>query len=428
MIASLFAAAMLLMAADSAPLDVAPVWSAHPVGFSLLTHGGHQFVAFYSADRQMTVAERTLPGRVWRFTRLDSKLAWDSHNSLTLAVDSEGYLHLSGNMHVVPLVYFRSTRALDASSLERVPSMVGRDEEKCTYPVWLKSARGELIFTYRDGRSGSGNQIYNIYDAKARTWKRLLDQPLTDGQGRMNAYFQGPLLGPDGWWHLVWTWRDTPDCSTNHDLSYARSRDLTHWETSDGRLLPLPIKLETAEIVDRVPVKGGMINGNTKIGFDSQNRVVIAYHKFDEKGFTQIMLARREKDGWKTTQVSDWQYRWDFQGGGTIPFEITHGAVSTGGRGRLRLSFRHEKYGSGEWTLDDATLRPVATGARSPGSIPAAWNDVESSFSGMRVNVTPGSGDGRYYLRWETLGPNRDRPRPPPLPEPTMLRVLELPR
>jgi carbamoyltransferase len=33
----------------------------------------------------------------------------------------------------------------------------------------------------------------------------------------------------------------------------------------------------SADIVDRVPVHGGMINGNTKIGFDSRKRVVIAY-------------------------------------------------------------------------------------------------------------------------------------------------------
>ena len=32
----------------------------------------------------------------------------------------------------------------------------------------------------------------------------------------------------------------------------------------------------------------------------------------------------------------------------------------------------------------------------------------------------------RYLLQWETLGPNRDRPRKPPLPEPSMLRLYKL--
>ena len=51
----------------------------------------------------------------------------------------------------------------------------------------------------------------------------MLDVPLTDGQGLMNAYQSQPTLGPDGWYHLYWVWRDTPDCSTNHDLSYMKS-------------------------------------------------------------------------------------------------------------------------------------------------------------------------------------------------------------
>ncbi len=42
---------------------------------------------------------------------------------------------------------------------------------------------------------------------------------------------QGPVRGPDGLFHVVWVWRDTPDRATNHHLSYARSRDLQRWET-----------------------------------------------------------------------------------------------------------------------------------------------------------------------------------------------------
>jgi hypothetical protein len=31
----------------------------------------------------------------------------------------------------------------------------------------------------------------------------------------------------------------------------------------------------------------------------------------------------------------------------------------------------------------------------------------------------------RYELRWETLGINRDKPRPEPWPEPTILRLYQ---
>ena len=49
-------------------LDVAPVWAGHPVGFCLLTQAPHQFVAYYDADRHMTVAQRTLDSTEWTYS------------------------------------------------------------------------------------------------------------------------------------------------------------------------------------------------------------------------------------------------------------------------------------------------------------------------------------------------------------------------
>jgi hypothetical protein len=274
-----------------------------------------------------------LPSKEWTRQVLPTSVKWDSHNYIAMAIDDDGQLHVSGNMHAVPLVYFRTTRAGDVTSLERVEHMVGTEEAKVTYPRFFRGPDGRLIFTYRDGSSGDGNQIYNVYNPKARTWSRLLDRPLTDGQGQRNAYLVGPTLGPDGYYHLVWVWRETPDCATNHTLSYARSRDLVHWEKADGTPLPLPMTLESADVVDPVPQHGGMVNGNTVVGFDSQKRVVIGYHKFDAEGNTQIYNARFEDGHWHIQQASDWHYRWDFGGGGSIQFEVGLGPVRPSGKG-----------------------------------------------------------------------------------------------
>ncbi len=77
---------------------------------------------------------------------------------------------------------------------------------------------GTLYFEYRQGSSGRGDQIDNVHDPDTRTWQRLLDVPLLDGRGLMNAY-GGPRFGLDGMWHAVWVWRNTPCNSTNHTLS-----------------------------------------------------------------------------------------------------------------------------------------------------------------------------------------------------------------
>ncbi len=410
-------------------IDVSPVWSGHPVGFALLTHKDRQHVAFYDAERRMTVASRRLGSGTWELIRLPERIGWDSHNYITMTFDHDDYIHLSGNMHGHPLVYFRSTKPNDSSTLARVPAMVGRDEDRCTYPQFLRGPDGELIFTYRIGGSGDGDQVFNTYDTSTRTWRRLLDAPLLSGGGEMNAYFTGPVRDPDGVFHLCWVWRDTPDCATNHDLSYARSRDLVHWQTSSGKPLRLPITLRTGEVVDPVPIHGGMINGNTRLGFDSRKRPVISYHKFDEQGFTQIYNARLEDGRWKIHQVSDWSYRWEFQGGGSIPFEIRLSAVAPV-EGGLRQSFSNPKHGSGIWLLDEATLRPIRMLPKPP-PMPAEVRKIELKVPGMSVQTQADTGRSpepgtRYLLKWETLGRNRDRPRQGDPPPPSMLRLYEI--
>ena len=131
---------LLLAAFLSAPgpevvesLDISPVWSGHPVGFCLYTHKDVQLAAFYDADRNMTVAKRRLDAREWEFARLPEQVQWDSHNSIVMTVDDRDFIHLSGNMHVKPLVYFRTKAPLDITTFERAP-MVGNGKAKLPIP------------------------------------------------------------------------------------------------------------------------------------------------------------------------------------------------------------------------------------------------------------------------------------------------------
>lgn len=412
-------------------IDIAPVWSAHPVGFSLLTRAPFQFVAFYDDKRQLTVAQRRLDERKWTFNKLPVTTGWDSHNYITLETDDQGFLHLSGDMHCVPLKYFRSSKPLDASTFERIDRMTGEQENRATYPRFTFGPNKELIFTYRDGGSGNGNQIYNVYDPAMRAWSRLMAKPLTDGEGERNAYFEGPVKGPDGYFHLAWVWRETPDASTNHDLSYARSKDLRHWENSAGKPLALPIKLNDGVIVDPVPQQGGMINGNTKIGFDDKGRITISYHKHDSAGNTQPWTARLEKGVWKFYQITDWPWRWDFGGGGSLTFGVRIGPVTKESDGRLTQSYGHTEFGAGTWELDPVTLR--AKGRMKSKEVSSISGKTEGKFPGLQVKTATDSGVSdqpgiRYMLRWETLEANRDRPRSGPLPEPSMLRLYAVKR
>jgi hypothetical protein len=411
-------------------LPIGPAWSAIPVGFYLLRSGNHQFAAFYDSSRRLTIAARRLDSPKWDLVVLPENIGWDSHNGIAMGMDRRGCLHLCANMHVSPLVYFRTQQPYDIHTFEQIRQMVGSRESHCTYPKFIDGPNRELIFSYRDGQSGAGEDVYNVYDCQSRTWRRLLDQPLLSGQGKMSAYPIGPLLGPDNYFHLCWVWRDSIDVATNHDLSYACSKDLIHWQTSSGSSLLLPITRDNAEVVDPVPVRAGFMNAGVAIGFDAQKRPIISYLKFDPQGNTQLYDARPEGGSWKIHQISNWNYRWDFHGGGTIPIEIRYSPVNPNDQGGLVQSFSHVKCGSARWTLDQATLQPKEERPSAP--LPPDFSRVESSFPGMHVRLAsevvfgPDLEPGvRYRLRWESLDANRDRPRPGPLPHASMLKLVK---
>lgn len=411
-------------------IDIAPVWSGHPVGFALLTGGSRQYVAFYDADRRMTVAARKLDSDEWQFATLPERIGWDSHNYIQMAIDSDGFIHLSGNMHAVPLVYFKTTRPHDITCFERVTQMVGKNEDRVTYPRFMRGPDDELIFSYRDGGSGDGVEYLNRYDTTSRTWQRLLDTPLFDGEGKMNAYYRGPVRDSTGLYHVTWVWRDTPDCETNHDLSYARSRDLVHWENSQGETLALPITIDAGAVIDPIPIKAGLLNGNTRIGFDSRNRPIISYIKFDAQGNTQAYSARLEDGTWRFYQTSDWSYRWEPRGLGALAWEIILYPVRTGPGHSLMQSYRHVKEGFGIWKLDEETLKPIGR-ISTEAILPASVQKVQSDMPGMAVQTARDLAkrpafQTQYVLRWETLDANRDRPREGTPPPPTLLQLYEI--
>lgn len=428
-------------------VDVAPVWAGHPVGFCLLTRDTRQYAAFYAADRHLTVAARGLGSDTWEFFRLPSTQAepprggtnqtsavtgWDSHNSIVMAADSAGHLHLAGNMHCNSLTYWRTREPGEIASFEQVRQMVGRDEERCTYPLFITLADGRLVFQYRSGQSGDGSTFLNAYDVESRSWRRLVAGPLFDGEKRRNAYPLAPVAGPDGMFHLSWVWRESPDAATNHDLSHARSRDLATWQDAAGRPLTLPFRLATeGVIVDPVPVNGGILNGTGHVGFDSRQRPMLTYYKYDSAGHSQAYAARWENARWNVVQLSHWDHRFEPAGFGSLPRSDIHvGVVRPGRTGELLLEFGHVKQGSGMWVLDEGSLAVLRTEPAAP-HYPRALSKIESRFPGMTVRYADDSGVSgepgrRFILRWEALGPNRDQPRPEPWPEPSMLRVIEL--
>lgn len=419
---------LLGVQAQEKQIEIAPVLAHFPVDFSLVTYMDMQFVGYYDPEHNMTVASRKLNDTKWNYQILPSKIKWDSHNSITMAVDKEGYLHLSGNMHCQPLIYFRSKKPLDITSLKKVESMTGKQEDMVTYPIFMEGPDGNLLFHYRHGGSGNGDEIYNIYNCATKTWSRLLDAPLTDGENKMNAYMEGPSLGPDHYYHLVWVWRDTYHCETNHHLSYAKSPDLKNWKSAAGESVTLPITIHESRLwVDPIPAKGGIINGAAQLGFDHQNCPLIVYHKFDTAGKTQAYITRFVNQQWEIKQISNWNYRWWFSGGGSINNEINLQAAVMAGKDKLKVGYDHIKYGTGYWILDEKTLNVLETvrTGDSKTKLPSQEITPEAFVKVKRTVEDSGKSSSVYSLEWETLPANRDTLRTGTDIAPSMLYLIK---
>jgi len=415
------------------------VWAGHPVGFCLYTHENRQYITYYNANRNMVVGQRNLDEEEFELhiipptTRNEAGgtstvLGWDSHNFVTIGIDKEGFIHLSGNVHVHPITYFRSTEANDISTLEQVFEMVGTEEKRTTYPHFMLTKEGELLYHYRDGGSGNGNEIYNVYSCETKSWSRMLDVPLTDGQGLMNAYQTQPAIMKDGWYHMYWVWRDTPDCSTNHDLSYMKSPDLKRWYNAFGEEFELPATLDKKLlIVDPIPPKGGIINLAAKLVLDEQNNPVFAYHKYDSIGNIQFYTAQIQNEKWIYKQVTDWDYRWVFEGNGSINSEVRIKGFNKRDE-NYEIDFWHIKYGNGTILLNNKfeaigkVLKPDPFGTDL---------EIEGDFPGLLIQTSGDIGktedeNFRYILKWETINRNRDRPRQKPWPGPNQLYLYKL--
>ena len=355
---------------------------------SLFTHLGVQYAAFYAADSTLVLARRPLGSDHWETQRTPytGRVA-DAHNSPALIIDGAGFLHVAWDHHNNTLNYARS---IAPGSLELGPRspMLGREESSVTYPAFIRLRGGDLLFFYRDGRSGRGNLVLNRYSQTKSAWTRVHDK-LIDGEGARNAYpsFHYDRLGV---LHLAWVWRSSPDVATNHDLAYARSADGgATWITSAGTALALPLTAATAEYALRIPAGSSLMNPPA-LSADADGRPLIANY-WAPAGSTipQYHLVRHDGKTWSTQTITRRTTPFTLAGKATKRPPLSRAVLvaPTFKRGKpsAHLVFRDDERGgraviatclnldssSPEWTLADLTADPL--GAWEPSYDPEQW-------------------------------------------------------
>jgi hypothetical protein len=370
---------------------------------ALTTHEQYQFTAYYDENSYLVLGKRKLNSSNWKIVKTGYKgNTKDAHNDISIAIDGDGYLHVSWDHHDTRLRYVKSKKPMGLD-LGEEQSMTGNQELKVTYPEFYNLPNGNLLFFYRSGASGRGNMVINSYDLKSKSWSQL-QQNLVDGEEKRSAYWQASI-DEQGVIHLSWVWRESWDVSTNHDLCYARSKDGgVTWERSTGEKYSLPITISTAEYAWKIPQKSNLINQTAMAADKKGNPYIVTY--WNENEIPQYQIVYLDNGKWKRINTGFRKTPFFIGGGGTKQIPISRPDLFIDNRGSstsLYVLFRDEERGnkislaysqladSGNWKIVDLTNTSV--GQWEPNYDSMLWQK-KNKLHVFLQNVTQIDGEG----------------------------------
>ncbi|MCW9708115.1 BNR repeat-containing protein [Fodinibius salsisoli] len=306
---------------------------------SLTTHGDTQFTGYYDEQGTMVLAKRKIGTNEWRIhpTQYKANIN-DAHNAISLAVDGNGLLHVSWGMHGQDLLYAQGIKP-GSLRLTNLQKMTGQHESGVTYPAFYQLSDGDLLFMYRRGKSGGGNIMLNRYDLNSGKWS-VIAHPLIDGEGERNAYMNNVAIDENGGWHISWTWRESWDVATNHDVMYAYSPDEgKSWRTSDSKEYQLPINEQNAEVVYYIPEGSELINQTSMTVNGYGEPVIATYWRPSDEKSPQYHIIWQDGDTWRAQQVGSRTTPFSLSGGGTKRIPISRPQIIASDE-KLYLIFR----------------------------------------------------------------------------------------
>jgi hypothetical protein len=308
--------------------------NAVPIRFNALTTmGSYQFVSYYRDDGKVVVGRRQFGSDTWDLfpTQFTADNLGDDHDVSSIAIDGDGYLHMSWGMHVNDFLYTKSTASvLNANPINLIGgnvgnsaalnSMTGLYNTSVTYPAFYNLPDGDLLFMYRNGSSGSGDYRLRRYDTVTDQWSELGAGASQIWIGRqapgsnlpdVNAYPNALAFDSAGNIHATWTWRTSgATYETNHNIMYARSSDGgATWTNMSGTPYNAPIYETTAQVAVTIPENNSLIN-TTGMAVDKFNQPVVASWwapgAAQGNNQRQYMLAwyDNSQQQWRTSQIS----------------------------------------------------------------------------------------------------------------------------
>ncbi|MCP5546685.1 MAG: BNR-4 repeat-containing protein [Akkermansiaceae bacterium] len=285
----------------------------------LQTFGGYQYTAWYD-NTTLTVflARRTVSGTStgsWEIVNTGSTFVngvnGDAHNVVSFGIcETDGTLHMAWDHHGHDLRYRRSVAGLCTTNTGAWgPGMMNTEQDWLvspaqpvgivTYPGFVSAPDGRLVFQWRYGSSGSGDNMLSVYDGTSGTWSTPVQFDTRTGtyvEGSFtstsrNSYLNGIDFTPSGDMHITWTWREGAGTS-NHDICHAYSSDLgVTWRNGAGSLiantgLGQRISLTSpGTLVKRKDLNQLLINQQAQCVDEDGRLHVLMLHRREDPGF-----------------------------------------------------------------------------------------------------------------------------------------------
>lgn len=301
----------------------------------LLTYAGWQYAAYYDAERRVCLARRKLPDGPWQKLAFEDFRypAENTHDTISFGIsEDDGRIHLSFSQHAIPLRYRVSQPgvATNPEAHAWTPGVFGEITNRLgnqslssvTYPVFLSLPDGDLLFGWREGSSGNGENRFARYASRTGEWSEpwtitsragTFQDELGTSDSRC-AYLNDQEITPDGRLHITLCWREKAP-TANHGLAYMVSADGGRtWRDNQGNTLETPVRVDSPDLaVLDIPRRLGLMNqcGQT---VDSAGRVHVLMYQMTEKTFAESArqspwgppVARRYIHSWRSAE-GEWK-------------------------------------------------------------------------------------------------------------------------
>lgn len=315
----------------------------------IVTSGRFQFTAFYESEAVISVVRRDLVsgplcrGEIAGRYKLD-----DAHNSISLGVDREGYIHICYDHHASALRYRRSTSPLNVETWTDEMPMNSRHERRVTYPTFIMTPEpGPLLMLYRNGRHDKGASVLKRYDECHQAWHDVASAVTSGARQRpwtSNAYWNHPAVDDEGCIHLALVWRtQAPESDgriNNIGIDYACSPDDGEsWRSSRGYPLRLPITQVNSETVLPVPHGTNLIN-QSGMAVTRRGHPHIVFYADDLDGVPQYQHLWFDGRRWRHSILSRRIEPFVLSGSGTLRLPISRPEIVVDSEDKVYVIYR----------------------------------------------------------------------------------------